>query len=95
MYVTDMETGIASVRNLVGRHPVILNTASEIQIELWRHLPVVGKIQGEFVFISFSVLRRKFVESMKLTDSPVRIVFYQQARYTACLYRAYTADLLQ
>ena len=64
--VADVEASIACIGNLVGRHAVVFQSATVEQAEFGGYLPIVGKVQCEFVLVALGVFRTQFVEPVIL-----------------------------
>ena len=51
---------------MVGTHPVVFKTTAIVDVESGSYLPVVRKVKGEFVFVSFGVFGAEFVIAVSL-----------------------------
>ena len=71
MGITNMETRITAVRNLVGRHTIIFQASPVVDCEFRAYLPIVRKVSSQFILSPFRVLRAQFIESSEFTGTSV------------------------
>ena len=64
--VADVEVRETGSGYLVGTHPVIFEASAIIDVEFGSYLPVVCKVEGEFVFISHCIFGAKLVVAVCL-----------------------------
>ena len=64
--VADVEVRETGSGYLVGAHPVIFEASAIVDIEFGSYLPVVCKVEGEFVFISHCIFGAKLVVAVCL-----------------------------
>ena len=69
--ITNVEAGIATVRNLIGRHTVIFQTGTIIDSEFRTYLPVIRKVGSQFVFGPFGIFRTQLIETTEFSGTPV------------------------
>ena len=62
----DVEAVIAAQCYLVGRHAVVLQTATVKQAQLRCDLPCVGKVECELVFRTLGIFRTQLIEVVGL-----------------------------